>query len=334
MIMKKSGGSVNYIGSKAKLIPFLKATIKGVVGEDLSQKSLCDIFAGSGVVGKAFKDDVDLIISNDIEYYSYVLNYTALLGKRIQNPYMYMDSLNKLKPIAGLIYQHYCEGSGCGRVYFSDFNGQKIDALRQAIESYKENTNLYYFLLASLIESADKVANTASVYSSFLKTLKPLARQEMVLEACTFEADAKCHQVLCEDANALIHTIEGDILYLDPPYNHRQYGANYHLLNTIALYDTFVPQGKTGVRKYASSPYCKRGSALSALEALISEAKFHYIFLSYNDEGLISQSDIAKIMQRYGRYEVQSISHQRFKAYDNKQCKNFTLEYLHILEKF
>lgn len=75
-------------------------------------------------------------------------------------------------------------------------------------ESYKENTNLYYFLLASLIESADKVANTASVYGSFLKTLKPLARQEMVLEACTFEADAKCHQVLCEDANALIHTIE------------------------------------------------------------------------------------------------------------------------------
>lgn len=332
--MKKSGGTVNYIGSKTKLIPFLRETIKGVVGKDLSKKSLCDLFAGSGVVGRAFKDEVDFIISNDIEYYSYVLNYNALLGKTIHHSCDYIETLNELKPLEGLIYQHYCEGSGCGRVYFSDLNGQKIDALRQAIESYKEDKNLYYFLLASLLKSADKVANTASVYSSFLKTLKPLACKEMVLEGLDFEPDEKSHQVFCEDANTLISKIKGDILYLDPPYNHRQYGANYHLLNTIAFYDVFEPQGKTGVRNYISSPYCKRGSAFSALEALIREAKFRYIFLSYNDEGLISQSDIAQIMRRYGRYEPQSIPHQRFKAYDNKQCKNFTREYLHILEKF
>ena len=332
--MKKSGGSVNYIGSKAKLIPFLKETIKGVVGEDLSQKSLCDLFAGSGVVGKAFKDEVDFIISNDIEYYSYVLNYNALLGKSIQNPYMYMDMLNLLNPLKGLIYQHYCEGGGCGRVYFSNLNGQKIDALRQAMEAYKEDKNLYYFLLASLLESADKVANTASVYSSFLKTLKPLACKEIVLEACAFEPDEKSHQVFCEDANTLISKIEGDILYLDPPYNHRQYGANYHLLNTIALYDVFEPQGKTGVRNYESSPYCKKKNVFKALEALISAAKFRYIFLSYNDEGLMAQEEIAVMMQRYGRYDLQTIPHQRFKAYDNKRCKHSTLEYLHILEKF
>lgn len=334
MIMKKSGGCVNYIGSKAKLIPFLKETIKGVVGEDLSQKSLCDLFAGSGIVGKAFKNEVDFIISNDIEYYSYVLNYNALLGKSIYHSCQYIEKLNALQPCKGLIYQHYCEGSGCGRVYFSDFNGQKIDAWRQAIELYKEDKNLYSFLLASLLESADKVANTASVYSAFLKILKPLACKEIVLEALPFQADEKHHQVFCEDANTLISKIEGDILYLDPPYNRRQYGANYHLLNTIALYDIFEPQGKTGVRNYESSPYCKKKSALGALEALLSEAKFRYIFLSYNDEGLIAQEEIAVMMQRYGRYDLQTTPHQRFKAYDNKKCKHSTLEYLHILEKF
>lgn len=325
---------MNYIGSKAKLIPFLQETIKGVVGEDLSQKSLCDIFAGSGIVGRAFKHEVDYIISNDIEYYSYILNYNALKGKKVEQSAIYIELLNVLKPLSGLIYQHYCVGSGCGRVYFSDHNGQKIDALRQAIESYKEDKNLYYFLLASLLESADKVANTASVYSSFLKTLKPLACKEMVLEGLDFEPDEKLHQVFCEDANTLISKIEGDILYLDPPYNHRQYGANYHLLNTIALYDIFQPQGKTGVRNYVSSPYCKRRSAFSALEVLIREAKFRYVFLSYNDEGLIGHKEIAQMMQRYGKYDLQIISHQRFKAYDNKKCKHSTLEYLHILEKF
>ena len=325
---------MNYIGSKAKLIPFLKETIKGVVGEDLSQKSLCDLFAGSGIVGKAFKDEVNFIISNDIEYYSYVLNYNALLGKPIQKYGEYIKKLNALEPLAGLIYQHYCKGSGCGRIYFSDLNGQKIDAWRQAIECYRNDENLYYFLLASLLESADKVANTASVYSAFLKTLKPLASQEVVLEALAFSPDTKSHQVFCKDANALIRTIEGDILYLDPPYNRRQYGANYHILNTIALYDAFKPQGKTGIRGYTSSPYCKSSSAFNALESLISEAKFRYLFLSYNDEGLIGQKEIAAMMRCYGRYDLQTISHQRFKAYDNKKCKHATMEYLHILEKF
>lgn len=332
--MKKSGGTVNYIGSKTKLIPFLRETIKGVVGKDLSQKSLCDLFAGSGAVGRAFKDEVDFIISNDIEYYSYVLNYNALLGKSIHHSLYYIQTLNELKPLEGLIYQHYCGGSGCGRVYFSDLNGQKIDAWRQAIELYQDDKNLYYFLLASLLESADKVANTASVYSAFLKILKPLACKELVLEGLDFEPDEKFHQVFCEDANTLISKIEGDILYLDPPYNHRQYGANYHLLNTIALYDIFQPQGKTGVRNYESSPYCKKKNALNALESLISEAKFRYIFLSYNDEGLMVQEEIARMMQRYGRYDLQTTPHQRFKAYDNKKCKHSTLEHLHILEKF
>lgn len=322
---------MNYIGSKAKLIPFLCETIRSVAGADLSQKVVCDLFAGSGVVGKALKNEVDFIISNDIEYYSYVLNKNILQIKSITNPHLYIEALNQVAPIKGLIYQHYCVGSG--RAYFSDQNGQKIDALRQAIGAYHNDENLYYFLLASLLESADKVANTASVYSAFLKTLKPLACKELVLEALEIKPDTKSHKVFCEDANTLIDTIEGDILYLDPPYNHRQYGANYHLLNTIALYDTFTPRGKTGVREYTSSPYCKKTKALEALENIIQKAQFSYIFMSYNDEGIISKQEIASMMKKYGRYDMQYASHLRFKAHHNKKQQGSTLEYVHILEK-
>lgn len=326
---------MNYIGSKAKLLPFLKTTIRDVAGIDLSQKVFCDLFGGSGVVARSFKQEVFSLISNDSEFYSYVLSKNYLQTQKIENSQTYIEMLNALELCKnGLIYRNYCLGSGSRRAYFSDANGQKIDALRQAIESYKEDENTYYFLLASLLESVDKVANTASVYSAFLKTLKPLACKNIVMEPSSFEADEKSHLVFHEDANVLIKKIKGDILYLDPPYNHRQYGANYHILNTIALYDTFTPKGKTGVRNYVSSAYCKGSQALQALEELIKNAEFHYLFLSYNDEGLMGQKDIRQVMQKYGRYDIKEILHQRFKAYDNKFHKATTYEYVHILEKF
>ena len=142
--------------------------------------------------------------------------------------------------------------------------------------------------------------------------------------------------VFNEDSNTLITKISGDILYLDPPYNHREYGANYHLLNTIAKYDTFTPQGKTGLRPYHKSNYCKRAKVVEAFDELIKNAQFRYIFLSYNNEGLMSLNQIRDIMQKYGKYDLQSTHYNRFKAdkEENRTHKaNTTNEYIHILEK-
>ena len=123
---------------------------------------------------------------------------------------------------------------------------------------------------------------------------------------------------------------------MDPPYNQRQYGANYHLLNTIARYDSFTPQGKTGLREYTRSDYCKKSVVLESFEALIKNADFRYIFLSYNNEGLMQSQEVEKIMQKYGRYSLATTQYQRFKA-DKTENRNHkadkTTEYLHILEK-
>lgn len=248
-----------------------------------------------------------------------------------------MEELNRLKPREGFVYKNYCLGGSGERQYFSDENGLKIDTIRVEIEKYKRDENLYYFLLASLLESADKVANTASVYGAYLKHLKKSAQKSMILEAAVFEENEAEHQVFNEDANSLIKKIEGDILYLDPPYNHREYGANYHILNTIALYDEFNPKGKSGLREYKKSRYCKKNEVHNAFEELVKEANFKYIFLSYNNEGIMSQKDVETIMKKYGSYGLETKEYQRFKA-DKTQNRNhkadMTFEYLHILEKY
>lgn len=332
---------MNYIGSKLKLCQhFLPETIKSVCGTDLSQKIFCDIFAGTGIVGRTFKTSVKKVISNDIEYYSYILNKNYIENHRpLENAENLVSELNELSLcVDGFIYKNYCLGGNGERQYFSDENGKKIDSIRIKIEEWKNtgkiNKSMYYFLLASLLESADKVANTASVYGAYLKNLKKSAQKQMILESADFELNDNEHEVFKSDANELITRISGDILYLDPPYNSRQYGSNYHILNTIAEYKPFVPKGKTGLREYTRSKYCSVSSVKEEFESLIRNANFKYIFLSYNNEGLMSVEDVRRIMRKYGRYDLAQTDYQRFKADSNRFNKaKSTVEYLHILEK-
>jgi len=330
---------MNYIGSKLKLSSFIKETIENRVGK-LDDKIFCDIFAGTGIVGRTFKPLVKSVIANDLEYYSFVLNKNYIENYQKIEYDHFIEELNSLDSAEGFIYQHYSLGGHGERQYFSDENAKKIDSIRMKIEEWKKQNiiddNLYYFLLASLLESADKVANTASVYGAYLKKLKRSASLPMVLKPALFDNCGENHSVYNCDANQLIQSISGDILYMDPPYNQRQYGSNYHLLNTIARYDNFTPKGKTGLREYNRSQYCKKQNVLQAFEELIKFADFKYIFLSYNNEGLMSENDVQKIMKKYGTYSLETIDYQRFKA-DKTENRNHkassTLEYLHILEK-
>ena len=331
---------MNYIGSKYKLSYFISSSVKSIVGDDLSGKIFCDLFAGTGVVGRNFKKEVKKVISNDMEFYSYVLNKNYIENHEFLDNEIYIKELNETNGEEGFIFNEYSENGKANRLYFSEHNGKKIDAIRTKIELWKTekkiSSALYYFLLASLLESADKVANTASVYGAFLKKIKKTAQKELILEPAIFEINSHSHEVYNEDSNLLIKKIEGDILYLDPPYNAREYGANYHLLNTIAKYDNFTPKGKTGLRDYSKSAFCKKKEVEKSFDDLIKNANFKYIFLSYNNEGIMSSETIKKILSNYGKYDLLTTEYQRFRA-DKKENRNHkassTTEYLHILEK-
>lgn len=334
---------MNYIGSKLKLLPFLQQSIQSTLkkhnAKPLQDSIFCDLFAGSGAIGKAFKPKVKQVISNDKEYYSFVLNQNYIANHApIIRANKLIETLNNTPFKKGKIFAHYALGGGSGRQYFSDENAMKIDGIREQISVWRQSGFIdekeFYFLLASLLESSDSVANTACVYGAFLKRLKKSATKELVLSPATFELTQNSHQVFNENANDLITKICGDILYLDPPYNAREYGANYHLLNTIALYDDFTPRGKTGLRAYDKSAWCKKGDVENALESLLQKAQFQWIFLSYNDEGLLDLERIENLMRKYGQYACAKQDYQRFKADSNRpQKQNKTIEYLHILHR-
>ncbi|WP_121666136.1 DNA adenine methylase [Mesonia aquimarina] len=332
---------MNYIGSKNKLSEWIKTTVENTIAMPLEDIVFCDLFAGTGIIGRKFKPFVKQVIANDVEFYSYILlkNYIGN-HQDISSAVNYIQQLNELKGKKGFIAEEYGEKGKANRLFFSEENAQKIDACRQQIEKWKNegeiSKNTYYFLLASLLESADKIANTASVYGAFLKKIKTSASKKISIKPAEFSLTKHEHHVFQQDGNQLIQQIKGDVLYLDPPYNARQYGANYHLLNTIAKYDTFVPKGKTGLPDYYKSAYCKKNEVAKAFERLIENAQFSYIFLSYNNEGLMPPETIKEIMQQYGKYSLQTKNYQRFKA-DKTEKRNHkanaTVEYLHILEK-
>lgn len=330
---------MNYIGSKYSLIDFLKESITDFAGK--KPKVFADLFAGTGVVGSEFKQMGYQVISNDIQYYSYVLIKHLIENVPPLNQTL-IEYLNSLKGIEGFVYNNYCSGSGSGRCYYTDENGKKCDAIRQEIERMRKSAEIsdseYFYLLASLINSIDKYANTASVYGAFLKKVKKSAEKEFILEPLPTIESSKNNKAYNEDINSLIKTIEGDILYLDPPYNERQYCANYHVLETIARYDNPMLNGKTGLRDYRSqkSAYCSKRTVAYVFEDLIKNAKFKYIFLSYNNEGLMSLNQIREIMSKYGEYTVYTKDYRRFRA-DKKENRNHkadvTTEYLHCLAK-
>lgn len=354
---------LNYIGSKHSLLGFLEESINQVIrGEN---KVFCDLFAGTGTVGEHFKKKGYSVIANDLQYYSYVINKHRIgnhqplkFAKLRKSIPKFKDThktqlldifdpdevvlrnifelLNREKPVRGFIYKHYSPtGSNNQRLYFSDETSMRCDAIRQKIEHWKENNQItqseYYFLLCSLLESVDKYANTASVYGAFLKKLKKSALREFKLEPATTIINDQRHQIFNEDINGLVRKIEGDIVYLDPPYNHRQYSANYHILETIALYDNPQLKGKTGMRTSEhKSLYCSRAKICAVFEDLIQNIKAKYIFLSYNNEGLMSLSDIERIMSQRGQYGVFTKTYRRYKADTKRYNKSTeTKEYLH-----
>lgn len=353
---------MNYIWSKKSLLEFIEKSISEIVKE--KNYKFSDLFAWTWIVWRYFKEKWHSVIANDLQYYSFVINknyienhehlefkwlleiISELKNTEIsERQNLVLSFLDSLKGKKWFIYKNYSSGWTAWeeheRLYFSDENAMKCDAIRTQIEKWKKNNlineNEYFFLLASLLENIDKVANTASVYWAFLKKLKKSAQNLMSLKPALFFINDNEHIVYNSDVNELVKTTSHDVVYLDPPYNERQYSANYHVLETIAKYDNPKLKWKTWMRDYSQqkSLYCRKAEVKNSFRELIQNIDAKYVFLSYNCEWLMNIEDIKEVMSERWEYWVFTKEYKRFKAdktENRNHKKDSVTEFLHYVK--
>lgn len=339
---------MRFIGGKTLIIPYIIELIKE---KTIDVKSISDVFAGSGVVSREFKNLGYDVISNDLMYFSYVLlrgtvginSKLEFKNLNISNPIEHLNNLNLENMNLDLencfIYQNFSPKGG--RMYFTVENALKIDLIRVQIENWYNdsliNEDEYFYLLTCLIEAVPFVSNITGVYGAYLKHWDKRALNNLELKNVDLSINNSVGQAFNEDSNKLIENIKTDLAYFDPPYNQRQYLPNYHVLETIAKYDSPKIKGVTGLRDYSEqkSDYCKKDSVFNAFEDLIKNTNSRHIILSYNTEGLLSHDEIISILEKYGKKNTVDYKFIDYKRYKNAQTnKNKNLkEVLYFVEK-
>ena len=308
-----------YLGNKYKLLDFIKGTVekecKGIT-------TVADIFAGTGSVASAFSDKK--LITNDLLYFNHIC-HVAWFGsekydeEKIENLICYYNAVNPQE-------ENYMS-LNFADTFFSLADCRKIGFIREDIETnYKENkinARERAILLTSLLYAMDKIANTCGHYDAYIKGASFNRHLELSIPLASNDNNEN-NQCYNEDSNQLVERIEADLVYIDPPYNSRQYCDAYHLLENVAKWEK--PEVK-GValkmdRTSLKSDYCT-SSATKAFEDLISKITAKYILLSYNNmaekgngrsNAKISDDDIMRILSRKGKVKVFSEDYKAFSA--------------------
>ena len=352
---------LNYIGSKFQLLDWITEHMKDKTGwASFANKTVADLFAGTGVVSYHFRtNSAATVISNDAELYSSIITHAftrsvfSELTDRVITEMNKDIAENKHVPAAGYITRHYSPFESNERMFFTVENACRIDYMRNKLESLRSAATTaaaaamtddeYKFILASIILSADAVSNVPAVYGCFLKKFKAKAVKNLVLfpiHTITAQANPGSITYNCDVLDpAFLSGIVADMVYLDPPYNERQYSKNYFPLNIIAKTPEQLTieaplKGKTGIPVDCFiSPFCKKGKTVeAAFETLFRELKTKLIFLSYSSESIVTKERMLELMGKYGDVEVVERDYKRFKSFEYNEDKP-VLEYLFCLQK-
>jgi adenine-specific DNA-methyltransferase len=319
-----------------------------------------DVFSGSGIVARYFKQFSELLIVNDLEKYSAVINECYLaneseldifgLRKRYSE---IMEEIDK-KPEKGIISELYAPANDekikpNERVFYTSRNAMYIDTARKIIEKFPQQEQKFF--LAPLLSEASIHANTSGVFKGFYKNKETGIGQfgglnkdalyrikgSIKLPFPIF-SNFSCETIISNgDSNKIIKDLpEVDIAYLDPPYNQHPYGSNYFMLNLIVDYK--YPENTSKIsgipENWNRSNYNNIQKALRSLTELVEGIKAKYVLISFNSEGFITIEQMKEMLRKTGKLQVLETQYNTFRGSRNLNNREIHVkEYLYLLEK-
>lgn len=323
---------LNYIGSKYNLLEWITHTLHEVTGwTDVKEKLIGDLFAGTGIVSYHFRKKGARVVCNDAETYSSIVAgamtvgvYTSVCKDLIRTLNSELDRGFHCGCVGSVtrLYSPYKDNE---RKYFTVDNAQRIDYLRTRIAEFDFGGPYEsIFLTASLIVSADAVSNVPAVYGCYLKEFKAKAQHPLVLRpvhqnttpflpgSMMFQQDVLQRSVL--------YARPFDVVYVDPPYNERQYSKNYFPLNVVASPpgDDCTVTGKTGIPTDCFlSPFCQTKKVADAFRTLMGNlTRATWVLISYSSEGLLSRENLCGLLSEFGEVTVHERLYKRFKSFE------------------
>jgi adenine-specific DNA-methyltransferase len=352
---------ITYIGNKRTLLDFIGEGIKRVQKRLGKEKlKMFDAFSGSGIVARYFKQFSELLIVNDLEKYSTVINECYLSNENELNMFelrkhyfQIIEEIDK-NPKKGIISELYAPLSDTHikpneRVFYTSRNAMYIDTARQMIEKFPQKEQKYF--LAPLLSEASIHANTSGVFKGFYKNKETGIGQfgglnkdalfrikgNIKLPFPIF-SNFNCETIIsCGDSNKIIKDLpEVDIAYLDPPYNQHPYGSNYFMLNLIVDYKYPESTSKiSGIPKnWNRSFYNKSLKALQSFTELVGGIKAKYVLISFNSEGFIATEQMKEMLKKLGKLQVLETKYNTFRGSRNLNNREIHVkEYLYLLEK-
>jgi len=321
---------MRYIGNKTRLLPFILRTLEK---EKIAVGSVHDAFAGTASVSRALKSEGWRVYSSDLLMSSYVFQRAYVVADSADPSIGEMaKELAEVPPVTSFISRHFSPAGGstsAGRMYFTPENAGRIDASREMLEKWRKERALrdddYYLLLAAIIEGADRVANTAGVYASYMKRWQPNARRALeIVPELPVAGKVPARAYLMDAADAAKEVGEVDLLYIDPPYNSRQYVAYYHIPEILARgWSDTAPaiRGKVGLLagEEGRSQWSHGRRVQRLFSGLLADSGAKYALVSFNSEGHLkpealesllgkasADGKVSRFSQRYRRYRADS----------------------------
>ncbi|MBN1524696.1 MAG: DNA adenine methylase [Spirochaetales bacterium] len=354
---------ITCIGNKRALLQFIQSGLERIQGS-LAKRKLCifDVFSGSGVVSRFFKQYSDTLIVNDIERYAEIINTCYLTNKsaidlpRLRDYYNNLMYTLEIEPFSpGIISELYAPKDDASikpdeRVFYTTRNANYIDTARQYIDTLPKEYQHYF--IAPLLSEASIHANTSGVFKGFYKNKKTGLGQyggsnqnalERIMSDISLPfpvfSDFECEvKVFRGDAFEIACSpgTEVDIAYCDPPYNQHPYGSNYFMLNVIADYN--MPENISRVsgipQDWIRSEYNKKQKVKKALERLFSAVKAKYLLVSYNSEGYVSYREMKSLLEGIGEVTLLETSYNAFRGSRNLRGRSIHVkEYLFLVKK-